>query len=141
MGICGAAVRGHVARDARIVGNLDGAFVGHESELHVKRQRRRMVGRAGVQPDALRLVLPRQWKTVRKKSSPSAFTDERRRHAKKRKLNVRKTPAVELQQALVCARVGKRENIDSRVMEDGAKFVIRQPQPAEPQPRLADFAI
>src|SRR5271169_2016766 len=116
----------NVSRYARIVGDLDGPLVGHEPELHVERQRCRMVGSAGVQPDALRMVLPCQWEAVREKGASGGFADKRRRHAKERQLNIRKSATVELKQSLFGTSVGKRNDVNSRIVKNCAEFVVGQ---------------
>jgi hypothetical protein len=92
-----------------------------------------VIQRAGVQPDALRPVLPCQWEAVLQENASGALADERGRHAKERQLNVRKA-AVELQQSVVRAGWGERENIDRGIVKNGVKFGVGQAKAAELQP-------
>src|ERR1017187_8183897 len=96
-----SGVAGHLSGDARIVGNFDGTLVGHEASFNIKPQRARMVSRAGVQPDTLRVVFPCKRKAMLQKCASCALSDERGCYTKIRQLNVGEATAVELQQAVV----------------------------------------
>jgi hypothetical protein len=130
-----------VSGEAGVVRDFDGTFVRNEAKLQVEGQRTGMVRGTGVQPDAVRFVLPCQRKAVLQKRASGTFADERGGYAKKRQLNVREATAIELQQAVVFAGVGQGEDIDRRVVKYGLEFVVGHAQAAEPQPRLANDMI
>src|SRR5271167_58731 len=76
----GSGAARKLAGQPGIVGDFDGTLVRNETRLDVETQSAGMVGRAGMQPEALGMMLPRQRQAVLQQRAARAPADPCRRN-------------------------------------------------------------
>jgi hypothetical protein len=126
---------------ARVVRDLDLAPERAEARALIERQRRRMIERAGVHPDARDLPRPRQLQRAIHQPAPGAAADQVSGHAEEGEFALTGLAKVQFEQTLVAPLVHQRMDIDHRRANDRGQVRVHHLQPRKPQPFLADAAI